>query len=92
MLTQDQQTIDSVSDSSFKFELPYVITMPENTIFFITDGRIPHLWGTIHTDVNGKLYASIGSSDPMMSYITTWRGYIGQRHQVIIMSPVPQQL
>ena len=29
------KTIDSVSDSNFKFELPYVLTMPSNAIFYI---------------------------------------------------------
>ena len=32
--------------------------------------------GTINTDVTYKVYISIGSRDPMMSYITTWREYI----------------
>ena len=27
------KTVDSISDSNFKFELPYVLTMPHNAIF-----------------------------------------------------------
>ena len=29
------KTADSISDSNFKFELPYVLTMPHNAIFYI---------------------------------------------------------
>ena len=36
------KTADSVSDSNFKFELPYVLTMPHNAIFYITDVCIPN--------------------------------------------------
>ena len=53
------KTADSVSDSNFKFELPYVLTMPPNAIFYITDVCIPNLFKTIARDENDKLYFEI---------------------------------
>ena len=49
------KTVDSISDSNFKFELPYVLTMPHNAIFYITDVCIPNLFKTIARDENDKL-------------------------------------
>mgnify|MGYP003337679305 CR=1 FL=1 len=42
------RTSDSVSGSNFKIELPYVLQMPENTVFFITDVCLPHKIGRAH--------------------------------------------
>ena len=53
------KTADSVSDSNFKFELPYVLTMPHNAIFYITDVCIPNLFKTIATGENDKLYVEV---------------------------------
>jgi len=50
------KSADSVSDSNFKFELPYVLTMPHNAIFYITDVCIPNLFKTISRDENDDLY------------------------------------
>ena len=50
------ETSDSVSDNNFKIELPTVLQMPANTVFFVTDVCIPHVWKTIETDYNDKLY------------------------------------
>ena len=47
---------DSISDSNFKFELPYVLTMPHNAIFYITDVCIPNLFKTICRDEIDDLY------------------------------------
>ena len=69
------KTEDSISDSNFKFQLPYVLNRPSNCIC-ISEISIPHIWGTIHTHVNDKLYISVGRRDPMMTYITTWTDYI----------------
>ena len=41
------ETTDSVSDSEFKIDLPHVIQLPPNTVFFITDVCIPHVWKTV---------------------------------------------
>ena len=57
------KTIDSVSDSNFKFELPYVLTMPSNAIFYITDVCIPNLFKTIAQNENDKLYVEIIAED-----------------------------
>ena len=46
------KTADSISDSNFKFELPYVRTMPHNAIFYITDVCIPNLFKTISRGEN----------------------------------------
>ena len=50
------KTADSVSDSNFKFELPYVLTMPSDAIFYITDVCIPNLFKTIARGENDDLY------------------------------------
>ena len=52
------RTPDSKSASNFKIELPYTVQMPENTVFYVTDVCIPHVWNTIGTDFNDKLYMS----------------------------------
>ena len=70
------KTEDSISDSNFKFQLPYVVNLPSNCIFYISEISVPHIWGTINTDVNDKLYISVGRRDQMTSYITTWTDYI----------------
>ena len=50
------RTADSVSESSFRVDLPQVIQMPANSVFFITDVCIPHVWTTIESGINDKLY------------------------------------
>jgi len=50
------RTPDSKSSSNFKIELPYTVQMPENTIFFVTDVCIPHVWTTVEEDKNDRLY------------------------------------
>ena len=71
------KTEDSISDSNFKFPLPFVLTMPHNATFFISDICIPHIWCTIDKDVNDKLYVGVGHRNPVMtSYITTWFDHI----------------
>ena len=41
------RTVDSKSASNFKIELPNTVQMPENTVFYVTDVRIPRVWKTI---------------------------------------------
>lgn len=50
------RTPDSVDGSNFKIQLPYTIQLPENTVFFVTDICIPHVWNLIEPGVNDKLY------------------------------------
>ena len=50
------RTADSFSSSNFKIELPYSIQLPENTVFFITDVSIPHVFQLIEQDVNDRIY------------------------------------
>ena len=54
------KTPDSVSDSNFKYELPYTISMPQNACFFITDVCIPYLWRTVNQNENDHIYFSVG--------------------------------
>ena len=55
------KTSDSISDSHFKIELPYVLTMPHNSILYITDACIPTLVKTISRGENDPLYVLSGS-------------------------------
>jgi len=41
------RTPDSKSASNFKIELPNTVQMPDNTVFFVTDVCIPHVWTTV---------------------------------------------
>ena len=41
------RTQDSVDASNFKIQLPYTIEIPDNTVFFITDICIPHVYQLI---------------------------------------------
>ena len=50
------QTPDSISDSNFKIDLPQVMQMPPNSVFFITDVSVPHVWTTVEQGFNDKLY------------------------------------
>jgi len=50
------RTADSESSSNFKIELPYSITLPDNTVFFVTDISIPHVFKLIETGVNDRIY------------------------------------
>jgi len=50
------RTADSVDASNFKIQLPYTIEMPDNTVFFVTDVCIPHVYQLIEAGVNDKLY------------------------------------
>lgn len=50
---------DSVSSSSFKFELPYTLQLPDNAMFYVDDVCIPHNWYTVETGVNDQLYFRI---------------------------------
>ena len=52
------RTPDSKSASNFKIELPYTVQMPENTVFFVTDVCIPHVWNTIEEEFNDRLFLS----------------------------------
>ena len=52
------RTPDSKSASNFKIELPYTVQMPENTVFFVTDVCIPHVWNTIEEEFNDCLFLS----------------------------------
>ena len=56
------KTADSISDSNFNFELPYVLTLPHNAIFYITDVCMPNLFQTIARGENDTLYFETGSS------------------------------
>ena len=50
------RTVDSKSASNFKIELPNTVQMPDNTVFFVTDVCVPHVWKTIEEGFNDRLY------------------------------------
>ena len=50
------RTDDSISASNFRYELPSSLQMPDNTVFFICDICIPHVFRLIEADVNDRLY------------------------------------
>ena len=54
----------SVSDSNFKYELPYTISMPPNACFFLTDVCIPYLWRTVNENDNDHIYFSVSTPSP----------------------------
>ena len=56
------KTPDSISDSNFKFEIPYALTLPSNAMFSVTDVCIPNLFKTIARSENDTLYFETGSS------------------------------
>ena len=52
------RTVDSKSASNFKYfkiELPNTVQMPDNTVFFVTDVSVPHVWKTIEEGFNDRL-------------------------------------
>ena len=52
------RTVDSKSASNFKIELPNTAQMPENTVFFVTDVCVPHVWKTVEEGFNDSLFLS----------------------------------
>ena len=52
------RTVDSKSASNFKIELPNTVQMPENTVFFVTDVCVPHVWKTVEEGFNDSLFLS----------------------------------
>jgi len=71
------KTPDSVSDSNFKYELPYTITMPQNACFFITDVCIPYLWRTINFNDNDHIYFSVSTPSPSFPFNMVGIQYTG---------------
>lgn len=71
------KTLDSVSNSNFKFQLPHNIYMPINTVFYLEDVCIPHSWTTVETGINDTIYLEyqatidgvIPLTGPMTHYI-----------------------
>ena len=49
------RTVDFKSASNFKIELPNTVRMPDNTVFFVTDVSVPHVWETIEEGFNDRL-------------------------------------
>jgi hypothetical protein len=47
---------ESLTSSSFKIELPFAITMPDNAAFTVDEICIPHAWYNIESNINDKLY------------------------------------
>ena len=62
---------DSVSTSNFKIELPSTLKFPDNTIFYVDDVCIPHVWHTVEIIVNDKLYVRTILNNVNTDYILT---------------------
>ena len=58
--TQFKST-NSVSNSNFKIDLPFTVSFPENSVFYIDDVSIPHSWYVIEAGVNDKLYIFVAN-------------------------------
>jgi hypothetical protein len=58
------RTVDSKSASNFKIELPNTVQMPDNTVFFVTDVCVPHVWKTIEEGFNDRLYLRYNTPFP----------------------------
>ena len=58
------KTVDSKSASNFKIELPNTVQMPDNTVFFVTDISVPHVWKTIEEGFTDKLYLRYNTPFP----------------------------
>ena len=71
------KTPDSVSDSNFKYELPYTISMPQNACFFITDVCIPYLWRTVNKNENDHIYFSVQTPSPSFPFSLVGIQYTG---------------
>ena len=50
------KTLDSFSNTNFKYQLPRNVTLPSNCTFYIDDVSIPHSWWTIEAGVNDRLF------------------------------------
>ena len=62
---------DSISGSNFKIELPYTLKFADNTIFYVDDVCIPHVWHTVEIGVNDKLYVRTILNNANTDYILT---------------------
>ena len=52
------RTVDSKSASNFRIELPNTVQMPENTVSFVTDVCVPHVWKAVEEGFNDSLFLS----------------------------------
>ena len=78
------KTADSTSDSDFKIELLQNYTMPDNSVFFLSDICIPHSWYTVEQNYNDKIYFGTGLNGTTISnwYVATlnYGNYNGQEY------------
>ena len=63
------KTNDSVSNSGFKFESKEALGLHENTVCYIDDISVPHIWYTIEENLNNTLY---NITTKMNTGIPTW--------------------
>ena len=68
------KTSDSRSTSDFSIELPETKHFENNSVFYIDDLACGHVWYTIETDINDKLYLYLfdpSISDRKWSFVIT---------------------
>ena len=89
------RTPDSIDTSNFKIELPYSITLLDNTVFFVTDVCIPHSFTLIEKYVNDRIYYNYIARNPVQTnnfcnYITLPSGNYTSEMQSLMNSSVSQ--
>ena len=65
------RTTDSENSSNFKIELDRTIQLPDNTVFFVTDICIPHVFQLIEQGQNDRLYYRYAAPSKANNGVTT---------------------
>jgi len=92
------RTPDSISTSNFKIELPYSLTLPDNSSFQLTDICIEHSWLTVETGINDTIYiralSYAGQQQQLFDVIVVLpsQNYIGSTLAAAIQSSLNTQL
>jgi len=64
------KTLDSISNTDFRFQLSRGTHMPVGSTFCIDELNIPHSWNTIEAGVNDKVYVSWQVAPAVLTYAT----------------------
>ncbi len=61
------KTVDSISSTNFKINLPQSLTFPDNSVFYIDDVSIPNAWYVVEENINDKLYIHAISNNTVIN-------------------------